>query len=416
MRPKIFAAAGCCLALLSACKSDTVAPTHAPIITSFTPDSGAVGASVTIKGANFSSDKSGNAVQFNGVTAMVSAASSTMLTVTVPPNAVTGRINVTVAALSGSSTTDFKVLPPLPVISSLSPALGLEGDTITISGAGFSPTIAQNTVSFAGNVHATIAAATATQLKVTVPPGASTGHLSVIVGGHTCTSTDSFEILWDIPRNGLIAFYPFDGDAKDWSGHAFDLPNGVNVTQTTDRFGLAGKAYAFAGGNASWYTTNTNVAKVSQPITVGAWIKYDSLISSSIVSKYAVTPGGYIFGVGGGGAAGGTIYTYIDGANYFQTTVGVLPSHSNGQWIFIGMTYDGATIKFYKNGMPAGSFAAVGSITATTNSKMSVSLDGYSGTTGPQAFLCSIDDVTVYNRVLSDTEMQLLYTATVSKK
>jgi hypothetical protein len=38
------------------------------------------------------------------------------------------------------------------------------------------------------------------------------------------------------------------------------------------------------------------------------------------------------------------------------------------------------------------------------------------GGTGPAAFKCSIDDVTIYNRVLSAAEIQQLYMQTVSKK
>lgn len=416
MRSMIFLAAACSLVLLSACKSDTVAPTHAPVITSFTPDSGVIGTNITLKGANFSSDIAGNVVQFNGVTASITAASATQLTVIVPPNAGTGKIKVTVAALSGSSATDFKVVAPPPVVTSFTPVLGLPGDTITITGTGFSTVMGQNTVNFSNNAAATVISATATQLKVLVPPGAVTGYLSVTVGGPAATSSATLEILKDIPRDSLTAFYPFDANGKDWSGHGFDLPSSINVTSTTDRFGLTGKAYAFAGGNSQWYTTNNTYASVAQPLTIGAWIKYDSLISSEIVGKYSLSPGGYIFGVGGAGAAGGTIYLTINGGVYNQTSSFVLPSKTNGQWIFIAATYDGSTIKFYKNGSPAGSVAVTGAITATTNSNMRIGLDGYGGTTGPQAFLCSIDDVTIYKRVLSDAEVQQLYTATVSKK
>jgi hypothetical protein len=53
-----------------------------------------------------------------------------------------------------------------------------------------------------------------------------------------------------IPTNGLIAWYPFNGNANDESG------NGINGTVNTaipapDRFGNANSAYSFDGTNRS---------------------------------------------------------------------------------------------------------------------------------------------------------------------
>lgn len=51
-----------------------------------------------------------------------------------------------------------------------------------------------------------------------------------------------------IPTNGLIAWYPFSGNAKDSSGNGNNAtPN--NTILTTDRFGRANKAYSFNGIN-----------------------------------------------------------------------------------------------------------------------------------------------------------------------
>ena len=66
-----------------------------PVITSFTPASGTVGTSVTIDGSNFNSNPSNNQVYFGGVSAAVTVASPTSLTVTVPVGASCGAISVT---------------------------------------------------------------------------------------------------------------------------------------------------------------------------------------------------------------------------------------------------------------------------------------------------------------------------------
>jgi gliding motility-associated-like protein len=69
------------------------------------------------------------------------------------------------------------VLTP-PSVSSITPTSGNAGSTITISGNNFDPVAANNTVYF-GGVAATITAASATSLTVTVPNGAQYGSVSV---------------------------------------------------------------------------------------------------------------------------------------------------------------------------------------------------------------------------------------------
>ena len=79
-------------------------------VLNFTPQQGPVGTTVTIQGQDFSATPSGNTVQFNGTPAVVSAASATTLTVTVPAGATTGAISVTVASSTASSSNNFTVV------------------------------------------------------------------------------------------------------------------------------------------------------------------------------------------------------------------------------------------------------------------------------------------------------------------
>ncbi len=80
-------------------------------ITDFSPGSGAVGSPVTIDGVGFNSTPGNNAVTFNGAPAVVSAATPTQITTTVPAGATTGTITVTTSGGSGTSTMAFTVQP-----------------------------------------------------------------------------------------------------------------------------------------------------------------------------------------------------------------------------------------------------------------------------------------------------------------
>jgi hypothetical protein len=85
--------------------------------------------------------------------------------------------------------------PNAPVgISGFAPMKASEGAVVTVFGRGFSPTPAENTLTFNGT-PATIAAASAVQLTVTVPAGAATGPLAVTAPAGTGTSAQPFTVL-----------------------------------------------------------------------------------------------------------------------------------------------------------------------------------------------------------------------------
>ena len=71
-------------------------------------------------------------------------------------------------------------------ISTVSPASSYGGDTVAISGNGFSSNIASDQVTFNGKT-ATVLAATGTSLQVIVPLKAGTGAVSVTVNGRSAT-------------------------------------------------------------------------------------------------------------------------------------------------------------------------------------------------------------------------------------
>jgi len=78
----------------------------APTITSFSPASGATGASVTVSGTNFTGATS---VKFNGQTASFSVTNSTTISATVPNCSSTGTISVTTPNGSATSSSAFTV-------------------------------------------------------------------------------------------------------------------------------------------------------------------------------------------------------------------------------------------------------------------------------------------------------------------
>jgi len=103
--------------------------------------------------------------------------------------------------------TIFKFTMPVvpPTITGFTPASGLVGTTITISGTDFSAVAANNLVQFNG-VAAVVISATPTTITAVVPAGATTGPITVTIGANTATSTNPFTILTDNTAGQLIVY------------------------------------------------------------------------------------------------------------------------------------------------------------------------------------------------------------------
>ncbi|MGA3268819.1 MAG: FG-GAP-like repeat-containing protein, partial [Verrucomicrobiota bacterium] len=93
-------------------------PTNVPVIISFTPPLGQTGTVLTIKGLNFSPIAGSNIVYFGAMRAVVSTASATNLTVTVPVGATFAPITETVNGLTAYADAPF--LPTFPGGGSIS--------------------------------------------------------------------------------------------------------------------------------------------------------------------------------------------------------------------------------------------------------------------------------------------------------
>ena len=78
-------------------------------------------------------------------------------------------------------------------VISFVPPTGPVGTVVTISGTGFSATPASNTVTFNGTTAA-VSTASATQLAVTVPSGATTGLIAVTAPAGSDSSSSSFTV------------------------------------------------------------------------------------------------------------------------------------------------------------------------------------------------------------------------------
>jgi sugar lactone lactonase YvrE len=194
-----------------------------PEVSNVSPVSGFTNIPVIITGSNFSTVLAENKVTFNGKEAVVTLATATQLTATVPLLAETGPVVVTVKDKTATNQPVFTVEFPAPEVTKISPASGPRTTIVTITGNNFSAVTSENEVSFNGK-KATISNATATQLTVTVPTATGTGVVVVSTKGKTATNQPTFEYEWLV---STLAGSDTGSDDGVGTGAKFRYPWGV---------------------------------------------------------------------------------------------------------------------------------------------------------------------------------------------
>ena len=164
--------------------SDTCFTTTSPAIASFGPMSGAAGTTLTISGVNLAG---ATAVKFNGLPTTPSSVTPTAITVTVPPNAVTGLISVTTPVSTGVAAAKFTVSSP--AVTTFEPTGGGAGTVVKLTGANLAGATA---VRFGATPAASFSVLSATQVTATVPTGVTGGPIAITTPAGTATASADF--------------------------------------------------------------------------------------------------------------------------------------------------------------------------------------------------------------------------------
>jgi uncharacterized protein (TIGR03437 family) len=157
-----------------------------------------IGSTVSITGTGFDSVILNDTVMFNGKQAIVSSATATSLNVVVPIKAKSGPITLSIGGQTVASTSSFIIA--VPTIDNFTPLAGTTGSLVTINGTNFSTNPSLDTVRINGFL-AQIISATSTALMVVVPSNATSGSISISVGGgQISSSSQTFCVKPQKPR------------------------------------------------------------------------------------------------------------------------------------------------------------------------------------------------------------------------
>jgi hypothetical protein len=220
-----------------------------------------------------------------------------------------------------------------------------------------------------------------------------------------------------VPTNGLVGYWPFNGNANDESGNGnHGTVNGA--TLTTDRFGSANAAYL------SDHTTTNSITgscagfpSGNSQRTLSIWY-YSTLLGSSNcwgAFGYGGDNCGQSFNLNFENIDVGSGKYEIQGHCQAFRQVLDYPSPSNGVWHNIIITYDGSILRFYNDGGLVYTSNPT-SLNTVVNGKI-FNLIGEVNESGTAPYFTSIwksfpgkiDDIGIWNRALTQQEITALY-------
>ena len=218
-----------------------------------------------------------------------------------------------------------------------------------------------------------------------------------------------------LPTNGLVAWYPFNGNANDESGNSLNGTNS-NATATSDRNGIQNRAFLFNGINSFITVSNSTLLNFqsANSFTLSYWLIPNFLSStqeSVIISKQTeagASQDGFNSIIATTNSSRFRVMNGISTPNY--TLGSPINSISINNWYHIVQCYDGINGRIYINGELA--FTENGSAVIGDNTAdLFIGKPGWT-TSNVNLFNGKLDDIAIYNRALIPSEVTALYTAT----
>ncbi len=200
----------------------------------------------------------------------------------------------------------------------------------------------------------------------------------------------------------------------------------MGATLTVDRFGNANSAYAFDGVDDYIYGS---IIDTGQNVSIFAWVKSEDIFTENefrriFFNGYHYNADYPFWSIGGTGHANsiGTLSVGFEANSGFTTQAFSYtppPKIDGGEWYFVGMTKNqNECPKLYVNGEKMndvfelhGRENCSGGSVYNPNEEFSIgaAIKGSSHTFYGNIWQGKIDDIHIYNRTISESEIQELY-------
>ena len=222
-----------------------------------------------------------------------------------------------------------------------------------------------------------------------------------------------------VPIDGLVAYYPFNGNANDESGN--DNHGTVNgATLTTDRYGRTNSAYEFGGYNNPNCISiaNSNSLQFNKTLSISLFFKMNSIDGMSGWGSYTTEGGVHCLFAkdhdrsGFFGHISGTtshISSWMGNNGFSSPKIDVYTGEIEGnfeqQWVHIAYVIDENTASVYFNGELKETNTGIVDFTIANGRDLYIGkfYDYYYPSNG------AIDDIRIYNVALTKDQILALY-------
>lgn len=215
---------------------------------------------------------------------------------------------------------------------------------------------------------------------------------------------------------GLVICMPMDNTnlANDLSGNNNNGSLMGSPTLVTGRTGAATSAYAFNG--TSQYiqiptSTSIDQIEINDEISISVWCNVNSYPNNifPMIEKDGNAVSWSFNILDPAAVGGGYTHLFYHGADLptpatWNPMAYAGPAAVMGQWTHYGLTYSAATgfVKYYINGLPVVTLSNGNAALPNTNGNITL---GFSGAAPPEYGDGALDELRVYNRVISDSDM-----------
>ncbi len=367
---------------------------------SASPTTGPAPLAVTFS-SNGSSDPEGTTLTYSWVfgdgntstTANPSHTYSTAGTYTAQLTVSDGTNNTSASAITIKVTQAGVNNPPV-ASASANVAGGIAPLAVTFSSAGSSDPDG-TTLTYAWNFGDGSAVSTAANPSHTYSSSGVYSAVLTVSDGTNNVSATPIAISVANGASGLVAAYGFEEGSgttlNDLSGNG-NTGTATGATWTTGEFG---NALSFNGSSSMVSINDAASLDLTSGMTLEAWVYPTSL--SSTWSDVIFKSGDVYFLMG---STPTSQFPDVGGSFTANNSYGTAALAIN-TWSHLAGTYDGTTLKLYLNGNLVSSVSVSGTIPTSTGA-LSIGGDSGSG----QYWTGKIDEVRVYNRALSATEVQ----------
>jgi hypothetical protein len=243
------------------------------------------------------------------------------------------------------------------------------------------------------------------------------GKIALLAVGFAFPLTDYAQSFL---TNGLVAYYPLDGDARDASGNGLNGTVVGGTATTADRFGVAGHAFLFQGGLGSVELAGLPVnSQDGATNTLSLWFNWTGQFYSPTDTGVSIFDW----------ASGPTYNLYIQqNSNPSVVRVGIGDGYGDLWGITVGAAFltntwihlvaefvngDVTNALVFINGKPSVCFPTVVGVRQSFSQTRAVGssavISGVLFSQDRYRMFGGIDDVRIYNHPLSSAEIQQLY-------